>query len=176
MEEIWKDVIGYDGLYKVSNHGRLLSIKPLVSFYNKGKTSNVMIKGMINHKGYNLKGLSKNGIKKNISIHRIVAIHFIPNPFNHPQVNHIDGDKLNNHVENLEWCTAKENMRHCVDNGMHNTLRGKDVANSKMVFDMQTGVFFDTIKETAFAYNINYKYLSAMLKNTCRNKTQLRTL
>lgn len=101
MEEIWKDVPGYEGIYIVSSFGR---IRNLVS----GK----FIKSSQKNDGYCRVCLSKNGCGKCINIHRLVAQVFIPNPDNLPQVNHRDEDKTNNVADNLEWCDAKYNINY----------------------------------------------------------------
>ena len=98
MMEEWRAVPGYEGLYEVSNKG---NVKSLIK--------NKIIKGFINRCGYILVGLSKNGIRKKITIHRLVAQVFIENPDNLPEVNHKDEDKANNSVDNLEWCDRKYN-------------------------------------------------------------------
>lgn len=102
MEEIWKDIKGYEGKYQVSNYG---SVKTLN--YRRTGTARLLIPK--NDKGYLAVGLYKNGKRKMFLIHRLVAEAFIPNPENLPQVNHIDEDKTNNYVENLEWCTQSYN-------------------------------------------------------------------
>ena len=96
--EIWMDIKGYEGKYKVSNQGRVYSIR-----------SNKYLAIGNNRKGYLYVRLWKDNIEKKEYIHRLVARHFIPNPNNLPQVNHKDENKENNRVENLEWCDAKYN-------------------------------------------------------------------
>ena len=98
-KEYWKPVVGYEGLYEVSNWGRVKSLK-----FGKEK----ILKPIIRH-GYYFVGLSKNGIVKSYSVHRLVAQVFIPNPNNLPCVNHKDENKQNNVVSNLEWCTHEYN-------------------------------------------------------------------
>lgn len=95
MEE-WKDITGYEGLYQVSNLGRV-------------RRSGKILKGGYNNKGYHTINLCKNGISKSFFVHRLVAIAFIPNPNNFPIVNHKDENPKNNCVDNLEWCTKSYN-------------------------------------------------------------------
>lgn len=108
MQEIYKDIQGYENLYKVSNYGNIKSLF-------KGEDKAIVLKTSI-VLGYVSCGLWSGGKGKMIKNHRIVAQAFIPNPNNLPEVNHIDGNKLNNHVSNLEWCTSRENTSHR-DNG-----------------------------------------------------------
>lgn len=113
MEEIWKDIAGYEGLYQVSNLGRVKSLDKYIPFngtisLRKGK----ILKQKTNKYGYKCLRLFKNGCGKWLIAHRIVAQAFIPNPNNLPQVNHKDENKSNNLVENLEWCDAKYNMNY----------------------------------------------------------------
>lgn len=99
MIEIWKDVVGYEGLYEVSNLGHIKSL-----WFNKEK-----LLTPINSKGYYKVHLYKNGKLKDYSIHQIVAKAFIPNPNNYPGINHKDEVKTNNHADNLEWCNDAYN-------------------------------------------------------------------
>lgn len=106
MEEIWKPVRGYEGRYEVSNFGRVMSLN-----YRMTKQSKLMSPS-INSDGYACTTLTKDGKGYSKRVHRLVAEAFIPNPLEYPEVNHIDEDKLNNHVDNLEWCTREHNVNH----------------------------------------------------------------
>ena len=99
--EIWKDIIGYEGLYQISNKGRVKSVK-----------LNSIRKSHLSDRGYQIITLRNKNHTKSVRIHRLVAIHFIPNPDNKEQVNHIDFNPFNNSVENLEWVTNRENSSH----------------------------------------------------------------
>lgn len=112
MEEIWKNIFGYEGLYQISNHGRVKSLK-----FGKEK----ILKSRKDKYGYHQVILSKEGKIKNHLIHRLVAYAFIDNPNNLPQVNHKDEDKTNNMVENLEYCDRIYNLNY----GTHNERMAK---------------------------------------------------
>ena len=108
MEEIWKDIAGYEGLYQVSNEGNVRTIK-------RQGTKGGLLKIRVSYKyavNYCYVGLCKNGRRKSFWIHRLVAQAFIPNPDVLPQVNHKDQNPSNNMVNNLEWCTLKYNMNY----------------------------------------------------------------
>lgn len=109
--EIWKDIPNYEGLYQISNHGR---IKSLIRKFCKQEQ---IVKCSLRKDGYIMVYLSKNGKKKYHSVHRIVATVFIPNPNMLPFVNHINENKADNRVENLEWCDAKYNTNYgtCIE-------------------------------------------------------------
>ena len=113
MEEIWKDVPGYEGLYQVSNMGRVKSL--IVSRAHP-------IAPRILALSEDRKGYLRCRLKdRSVPIHRLVAVAFIQNPGNKPQVNHIDGNKKNNCTENLEWVTNTENQRHAFNLGLKTT-------------------------------------------------------
>lgn len=113
-KEYWRPVVGYEGLYEVSNLGRIKSFDT----YRKGPNGSIRIcKGRIlkpwtTKNGYLLVNLYKNGKKKKFYVHRLVAEAFLPNPDNLPEVNHKDENKLNNNVENLEFCDCKYNINY----------------------------------------------------------------
>ena len=113
MIEIWKDIKGYEGLYQVSNLGRIRSLDRIVkSIYNsKRKMSGKILKPNVIGRYAIITLYDNDGKAKNRTIHRLVAQAFIPNPNNYPIVNHKDGNRLNNSVENLEWCTQSHNVK-----------------------------------------------------------------
>ena len=113
MTEEWRDVVGYEGMYIVSNLGNVMSIPRKVKGHNcEYVVPGFRLKKKTDKKGYIRVYLSKNNVDKYVPVHRIVAMAFLPNVENKPQVNHIDGNKENNSVENLEWCTNGENQKH----------------------------------------------------------------
>lgn len=126
--ENWKDIVGFEGRYKISDKGRVLSLKG-----NRKILTN--IKSGENQNGYIKVSLSNNGIISQKNIHRLLAEHFIDNPFNKPQVNHIDGNKQNNKLDNLEWVTAQENSTHSYSMGLSKGISryGEDNHRSKRV-------------------------------------------
>ena len=111
--EIWKDIEGYDG-YQISTLGRVKSLK--------GRNERILKVGT-NHKGYKYVMLSKNNVPKMFTVHKLVANAFIKNTQNKPQINHIDGNKANNEVGNLEYCTNRENQLHAFKTGLHKTKK-----------------------------------------------------
>lgn len=106
MQEIFKDIVGYEGLYQISNLGRV------ISFRRTGKRPNKEIKGGENKSGYRYVILAKDKVNKIYLVHRLLAIAFIPNPNNYPIINHKDYDVKNNSLDNLEWCTYRHNSQH----------------------------------------------------------------
>ena len=128
MDEIWKDIKGYEGHYQVSNWGRGKSLK-----WNKEK----ILQPLIQSNGYYYIGLVKNNKRINYKIHRLVAEAFLPNPNNYKEVNHKDENKANNVVTNLEWCDRKYNQNYgtrtekCSKKVYQYTLDGKFVKEWK---------------------------------------------
>lgn len=121
--EIWKDIEGFEGFYQISNYGEVRSLDRFDGIRNlKGN----ILKQNLKQNGYLQVGLRKQGKRKWFSVHRLVAKHFIPNPDKLPQVNHIDSNKQNNTVDNLEWVTAKANYKHAEQNGLMNPPKGEN--------------------------------------------------
>jgi hypothetical protein len=104
MQEEWRDVLGFEGRYSVSNHGRV-----------RGRSC--VLKAQLQNAGYLAVHLHKNGMRSVALVHRLVASAFVGNPFAHDYVNHIDSNKLNNTASNLEWCTNSYNNLHAYANG-----------------------------------------------------------
>lgn len=117
---MWKDIKGYEGYYQINELGDVRSLDRVVVCGDKGglmtRKGRIMDK-VVNKDGYLNVGLSKFDKRKIYRIHRLVAETFLPNPENKPQVNHIDNDRKNNNVENLEWVTISENMYHAYRHG-----------------------------------------------------------
>lgn len=127
--EIWKDIEGYEGLYQVSNFGNVKSLN-----YNRtGKEK--ILKSKKDKDGYLQFSLCKNGKVKHFKTHRLVALAFIPNLENLPQVNHKDENKENNHVDNLEWVSPKENINYGTRNKkVSEALKGKYIGENSWMF------------------------------------------
>jgi len=125
VEEIWKDIVGYEDHYQISNFGRVKSLKP-------GKYYGGMLKGFTSTIEYLHLKLTLDGISKDYLIHRLVASAFIPNPNNYPEVNHKDCNKLNNRVENLEWVTPKQNSQYAYDSGKKVPISGEKSGSNKV--------------------------------------------
>lgn len=141
MKEIWKDVDGYNGDYKISNLGNVLSLKK----------QQVVLTPRLCGQYYAVCLYDNNNKRKNHYIHKLVLVAFIPNPENKPQGNHIDGIKAHNYVSNLEWCTNSENIRHAYKLGL------------KTAPCAQTGRFGDLhhLSKKVHQYSINGKYISS---------------
>ena len=161
--EIWKDVVGYDGLYQVSNLGNIRNTK-----------KNKLKKIFINEKGYCQTTLNKNGKLKQVRLHQLVAKAFIPNPNNYIEINHIDGNKLNNELSNLEWCSRKHNVIHAYKTGLiskhqieKTTIKMKE-KNKKPIVQIANGIVineFESIQKASEMLKIHYSCILRVLKN-----------
>lgn len=126
MSEIFKPIDGLNGYY-ISNHGRVKADRVTVKFGKQNKTyPERFLKSWKSKTGYNYIDISVNCEIMRFLLHRLVALYFIDNPEKKPHINHIDGNKNNNHYSNLEWCTASENLKHARDLGLNNSIGSKN--------------------------------------------------
>lgn len=148
MREVWKDIKNYEGLYQVSNLGRVKSLQGwngrkyvrrerILNPYTQhiGKTYYRSVVKLIN-----------NGISKDMKVHRLVAIAFLPNPDNYKIINHKDGNPLNNRVDNLEWCTQKYNVNHAIENEL-SIKRINTIDKETLVTMLNNNFTYDEIAE-----------------------------
>lgn len=106
----WKDIVGYEGLYRISSSGEVMSM-PRKGAFSEPR----LLKKKLDTHGYYVVDLFKNGAGKRMKVHRLVALAFIPNPENKATVNHKDGNTINNSIDNLEWASQLENNLHCIN-------------------------------------------------------------
>lgn len=130
--EIWKDIRDYEGFYKASPSGSILSLHKNYFGKNASRKTNKTLSQHIDKNGYVSVVLVKNKIKKTQKLHRLIAMTFIDNPKNKPCVNHINGIKTDNRVENLEWVSYSENELHAIATGLknHDKIRGENSCNA----------------------------------------------
>ena len=149
MQEIWKDIPNYEGLYQVSNLGRVKST-PIC------KHKKPRILKNIPRNGYISVILCDGKTKKNVFVHRLVAECFVPNPENKPIVNHIDGNKSNPCSDNLEWCTQSENIHHAIENGLF-FGRGNGSCCKIFQFDISGNLIKEWVSAKEIESNTDYK-------------------
>lgn len=157
MEE-WKDIPEYEGFYQVSNLGNIKSLNRPGAWKER-----ILIANEYKGKGYLYVNLNKKGIRpKKVKIHRLVASAFMPNPLKLPEVNHKDGNKKNNTVDNLEWCTSSHNKRH-----LCYTLGISPIApvSIKMVFGNGEVKQYRSIREAERETGIDSNRISKVLNN-----------
>lgn len=175
--EIWKDVVGYEGYYEVSSYGRVRSVNRYVNTgilhndikLHKGK----LLKCNLKRTGYLCVDLSKENKVRTVSVHRLVAMAFIPKPQDKNVVNHINLDKLDNRVGNLEWVTSKENSQHASANGViYGGLR-------KTIRCSETGETFLSsykaakwLNETKFHFSKNIDSMAKNIRACCYGKNK----
>ena len=164
MEE-WKPIIGFENYYEISNYGRIKSksrvlLTPTgVPYYTKSR----ILKPKIDKKGYHRIELNskKDDLRGTFKIHRLVGQHFIENKENKPQINHIDGNKANNHQDNLEWCNNSENRLHAIKNGLIKSHEGR--SDSKLTYEIACKIRAEyvprskthSIRKIAQRYNVS---------------------
>lgn len=177
QQEIWKDIENTNGIYQVSNFGNVRSVDRYVStggnpFFVKGR----MLKKSLTTAGYPRVQMWVNGKKYIKTIHRLVALAFIPNPENKPCINHIDGNKLNYSIDNLEWCTQRDNIIHAIRTGLNsvdNMLKAahknkgweKAAESVKKKVICDDGTIYNSLKECAKAIGTSPEYLSRCINH-----------
>lgn len=153
--EIWKDIKGYEGIYQVSSYGRIKSL----NYRNLNKEK--ILKQSTDNRGCKRITLNKNKERKTYQVHRLVAIHFIPNLNNYPCINHKDENPSNNNIENLEWCTHKYNNNYGTRNKRHSKkIQGSKHPQSKKVKCITTGEIFNCMQEAARKYNVSQAHIT----------------
>ena len=164
MEEIWKDIEGYEGLYKISNYGNIINLH---SRWGKRKKPRKLTLSI--NKDYIRCGLSKDGKETKFYVHRLVAKNFIPNPNNYPCINHKDENKLNNNANNLEWCDYSYNNNY----GSRNDKVAKKLKNGIyckkiMQYDLSGNLIKEWVSINEASRKLNIKPSCICL--CCRNK------
>ena len=153
MKELWHEIVGFEEDYQVSNFGKVKSYK------RKNKS---ILKESLSKRGYKRVTLYKNNKQFYYSVHRLVATAFIPNPENKPHINHIDGNKMNNNVDNLEWCNQSENILHKI------YVLNKQLKPVKCI---ETNEIFKSIKEASQRKNIKPNNICCVCNKKPKYKT-----
>lgn len=173
-QETFQPISGYEKLYRISNYGRVKSVSHLINGHlgSKRKSSTKILKCLDNGKGYQTVVLCVNYKKKRQYIHRLVAIAFIPNPEDKPQINHKKGIKIDNRASQLEWCTEQENSIHAHTTGLIVVPKGKNNHNSVSINQFSTGGEFiktwDCVREAAEYIGITTQSISGVLRKVNR--------
>lgn len=176
--EIWKDIKGYEGLYQISNLGNVKSLDKIINCRGDGQR---LLKGKIlstrkNH-DYIHVDLTNEKLKKTYKVHRLVGIAFIDNPNNKPEINHKDGNKSNNNVNNLEWCTRIENIEHSINTGLkkiavgwyHTKESKENKIHAKLNYEIANKIRLNlenkSRKELAYEYNVCRQVIDSVINN-----------
>lgn len=170
IEEIWKDIPGYEGLYQASTRGQIRSLPRTVTYVKHyadfDVTATHHFEGKVLNQSYTSGYLgvllSVEGHVKDALVHRLVALTFLPNPENKPQVDHIDGNRANNSVENLRWVTSRENHASTMDKGQHTS---QQLYKKQSIRDVDTGEIFESMLAAEKKYNIPRGRISAAIKS-----------
>lgn len=169
---IWKDIAGFDGRYQVSTDGQVKVLKTVNANKHRGRKTYLLEKTLklsLSELGYYRVGLVKNKKQTSYLVHRLVAKEFLVNPSNKPQINHINGLKGDNRLENLEWSTFSENQIHAYKMGLSKYVG----QNNTLVLDTNTGIYYDSIKEAALAKGYVVSTLTHRLNGRLINNTPI---
>lgn len=171
--EIWKDIKGYEGLYQVSNTGKIKSLERLRRNHSKTQLVEEKIKNARKDpQGYLMLDLYKDNKPKTIRVHRLVAETFISNPDEKDTVNHIDGNKENNDISNLEWSTFEEQNNHFYKNNLKSqesidkSIKAMNKASSKKTKCLNDGVVYDSASEASRAVGVS----ASLIMRVCRGE------
>lgn len=158
--EVWKDVVGYENLYEVSNHGGIRSKTRIITDRRgvKRKRPGRPLRNRSVNKYYTVM-LYKDGKRSGVYVHRLIALAFIPLEIGKNYINHLDGDKLNNHIDNLQWCTIEENNAHAIETGLndkrHKVVLTHRSTGQKRIFESKTAAsLFLGFRENYVSKNI----------------------
>lgn len=164
--EVWKDIEGYEGLYQVSSLGRIKSLPGR----SNHKSEKILKQATV--LGYSHITLSKDNVQKIFKVHRLVASAFIPNPKDLPQVNHIDGKKLNNCVENLEWVNPRDNSLHAFRMGLRHSQKGEEnrrsIKVSQFNLDGEWLKDYDGFREAERLTGVGHYYIGRCCKGKAK--------
>jgi len=175
MQEVWKDIKEYEGRYQISNLAMVKSVQRIkANARGKYMANERLLKTNISSSGYYRIVFKLNDKYKTYFLHRLLAIAFIPNPENKPFINHKDGNKLNNSLENLEWCTMSENRQHAYNTGLQNPTSGEIHGMCKLtenqVIDIRKRINNGEMNnEISKIYNVSHTLISK-IKNRNRWK------
>lgn len=161
---IWRDVVGYEGIYEVSNNGLVRTKEGKTTYSKRWNTQRVwkqrILKQKVDKENFCRVSLWKDGKERTHLVHRLVAEAFIPRVEGKDYINHIDGDRLNNHVSNLEWCTHEENNNHAFDNDLIQTGNKIKLVN----IDSGEEYYFRSQTKASEFLGRNHSYIHSRLK------------
>lgn len=167
--EEWKNIKGYEGLYQISSRGRVKSVEKVIphKIHGEWHLKEKILKSGINGAGYCYVILfDKDKKQNNLRIHRLVAEHFLEEVDGNNTVNHKDCNRLNNNIENLEWCSDKENSVHAWSNGRCEKIRDKTYCEKKCMC-VETGTVFNSVKEAGGMF----KRAASNVSKACKHGT-----